>query len=366
MTRLPWLILVLTAVGCVSPPSDRSRVDGSVRRTLAERASDPQGVLSYVEAMRGRLSNRHDLAELELAAAEAHEELGRPLSAKLDMSRAWSHVSPSAAGVGGRVQLGWAELEHRTGEKRKARTRWETLLGRPDLSTEDRQQALASLVVASELARDDVAARKWRKTLGSGASRLILTARVRLNPTAAPAPVERIAGGIPRDPRQLLSEIRPRDTWGARPLRSNHDAMAPINAITVHHTAYSRPAPGQGSSAMRSIQRDHQDSEGWADIGYHFVIDPEGGIWEGRPLLAQGAHAGDSQSNRGNIGVCLMGNFEESDVPWAQRTALERLLESLRNHFVLARSDVHPHSRYRSTLCPGRDLQAIVGAYRGA
>ena len=87
--------------------------------------------------------------------------------------------------------------------------------------------------------------------------------------------------------------------------------MSRIDRITVHHSAVhaDREAQDRSAEIIRSIQKNHQRDKGWGDIGYHYLIDREGRVWTGRPEGWQGAHAGDPQSNRGNLGVCLMGNF---------------------------------------------------------
>ncbi|RKY17427.1 MAG: hypothetical protein DRQ55_15835 [Planctomycetota bacterium] len=367
------LLVALLCGACVIPDARDGRdtrgaeVNDSVRRGLSERAAHPDQLLSYADRVRPDIDDPRLAAELELAVARALRELGRPLSAKLSLQRAWAHVEPSAAGLGGEIQLEWAELEHRTAQRDRARTRWQELLRRPGLSASSRDQALAGLAASYEMSGDAASARAWRRKLGSGSALQLAAARRRLQTSKRPAPqlVVRANTSIPTDPRELLAEIHPRASWGAQPLRPNHGAMDPIQAITVHHTAMARPRPGLGGATMRSIQSYHQDVRNWADIGYHFLIDPEGGIWEGRALRVQGAHAG-SDKNRGNVGVCLMGNFDEASVPAAQAQALDRLLDTLRARFSLGASDVFPHSRFKLTACPGRSLSVIVGAYRGA
>jgi hypothetical protein len=42
------------------------------------------------------------------------------------------------------------------------------------------------------------------------------------------------------------------------------------------------------------------------DIGYHYIVDRSGAIWQGRRIRYQGAHARGS-ANNGNIGIVLLG-----------------------------------------------------------
>ena len=50
------------------------------------------------------------------------------------------------------------------------------------------------------------------------------------------------------------------------------------------------------------------DANGWSDIGYNFVIDRWGRVWEGRGLFRVGAHT--LGHNTGTVGVSFMGNYE--------------------------------------------------------
>lgn len=58
---------------------------------------------------------------------------------------------------------------------------------------------------------------------------------------------------------------------------------------------------------MQAIQDLHQNVRGWSDIGYHFVVDKAGNIYQGRPETVLGAHAGGH--NTGNTGVCVLGCY---------------------------------------------------------
>ncbi|NAZ87209.1 N-acetylmuramoyl-L-alanine amidase, partial [Kineococcus indalonis] len=109
--------------------------------------------------------------------------------------------------------------------------------------------------------------------------------------------------------------IRSRADWGAdeslRPPGGPAYAGA-VRAVVVHHTAdpgsYTRT---EVPSVIRGMYRYHTVTLGWADLGYNFVVDRFGGIWEGRaggitrPVV--GAHAGGF--NTDTFGVSMMGDF---------------------------------------------------------
>ena len=76
-----------------------------------------------------------------------------------------------------------------------------------------------------------------------------------------------------------------------------------IEVVYLHCTA---TAPGKPVS-VEAIRRYHMDVRGFRDIGYHYVVQPDGTIEEGRPSDEQGAHVkGD---NVRTIGVCMIGEW---------------------------------------------------------
>jgi N-acetyl-anhydromuramyl-L-alanine amidase AmpD len=102
---------------------------------------------------------------------------------------------------------------------------------------------------------------------------------------------------------------------------------------------------------------------GYGDIGYHFVIDPYGRVLEGRELAYKGAHAyGDN--NIGNIGICLIGNFDKEKPTKAALESLQRVIEHLRKTYSIAKSRVYGHRELKPTECPGDNLMKWLQNYR--
>jgi hypothetical protein len=126
----------------------------------------------------------------------------------------------------------------------------------------------------------------------------------------------------------------------------------PLNAVlrllVVHHSAL--PA----SDGPREIQRLHQQQRGFADVGYHFLIDAIGTIYEGRPVNVRGAHV--AGHNSGAVGVCLLGNFERIEPTPAQLASLSSLAVALRNTFGITHLAGHRDLPSQNTLCPGANL----------
>jgi hypothetical protein len=160
--------------------------------------------------------------------------------------------------------------------------------------------------------------------------------------------------------------ILPRTTWSARnPNRGNMDPMGKVTRVTIHHSAILLRDDRQSacSAQLQVIQRDHMGARGYGDIGYHFLIDPSGRIWQGRDLRWQGAHA-KGEHNVGNIGICLLGNFmpgKDGQKPnKEQLQAMERLVVHLLGRFGLQGDDLFCHSHFRNTECPGPLVEPVV------
>ena len=116
------------------------------------------------------------------------------------------------------------------------------------------------------------------------------------------------------------------------------------------------------ASRIDLIRQSHH-SNGWGDIGYHYIVDPFGQVWEGRPLMYQGAHVKDQ--NVRNLGVLALGNFESQRPTSAQVSTLERFLvyQMRANRVPVTR--VQTHRELASTLCPGRNMQYAMNQLRG-
>lgn len=160
--------------------------------------------------------------------------------------------------------------------------------------------------------------------------------------------------------------ISPRASWSAnQPNRGNLDAMGKVTRVTIHHSAMllRDPRPAACAKQIQHIQRDHMGTRGYGDIGYHFLIDPSGRVWQGRDLRFQGAHA-SGENNLGNIGICLLGNFMPGRAGQPpsdeQLAAMDRLVRHLMQRFQLQADDLYCHSHFKNTECPGPLVEPAV------
>jgi hypothetical protein len=119
--------------------------------------------------------------------------------------------------------------------------------------------------------------------------------------------------------------------WGADESLRRHapEYSGTVKAAFVHHTVQTnRYAPSESAALIRADYVYHVRSRGWNDIGYNFLVDRYGRVFEGRyggvtrPVL--GAHAGGF--NTYTTGVALLGTFTRSRPPAGMVAALQRLL----------------------------------------
>jgi hypothetical protein len=135
--------------------------------------------------------------------------------------------------------------------------------------------------------------------------------------------------------------VIPRGGWGCdESLMTWSPQFYPVQKLICHHTATQNRDPDPAAT-IRSIYYYHAVTQGWGDIGYNFLVDEAGRIYEGRysrPYAAgrsptgedaagrgvTGAHA--SQFNSGTVGIALLGTLTSQDTTAAGRKTIEQAL----------------------------------------
>ena len=122
-----------------------------------------------------------------------------------------------------------------------------------------------------------------------------------------------------------------REAWGANEAirRAPPSYATALQFALVHHTAGTNSyTASQSAAIVRGIEVYHVKGNGWNDIGYNFLVDKYGQVFEGRyggidkPVI--GAHA--EGFNTGSVGVAVLGTYGASAPPAVARTALANLL----------------------------------------
>lgn len=132
-----------------------------------------------------------------------------------------------------------------------------------------------------------------------------------------------------------------------------------VDEIILHCTA--TPEGEEFSNAQ--IKQSHIAS-GFSDIGYHYVIGPNGEVRPGRVEAIAGAHC--TGHNTRSIGVCYVGGCPPRTTPdWkkkskdtrtpAQEAALVKLVKELRGRYPGA--TVHGHNEFANKACPSFNVK---------
>lgn len=175
-----------------------------------------------------------------------------------------------------------------------------------------------------------------------------------LSESTRPAPMPQAPVGVP-------SGVIPRSAWAkGAPVPALMDRAQPYYRITVHHDGMNTfTSTDQYAAAQRleQIRQAHRQRD-FGDIGYHYVIDPAGRVWQGRPLEWQGAHV--KATNQGNLGICMLGNYQQQSPNPQQLAALDRFVTSQMRTYNISLSDVRTHQEMAPTLCPGSTLQVAM------
>lgn len=128
--------------------------------------------------------------------------------------------------------------------------------------------------------------------------------------------------------------------------------------IVIHHVGIP-----DGDTPASAIHRAHL-ANGWAGIGYHYVIRKNGVIERGRPLAVVGAHA--YGENYHTVGINVTGNFDKEVPTDAQMKSLTELVTALCRiyHIDPGPATIVGHRDVNSTDCPGKNLYRLLPQLR--
>lgn len=160
--------------------------------------------------------------------------------------------------------------------------------------------------------------------------------------------------------RALLFETETRPavaaTSAAAVLKRQPRASRKIVEIIVHCTA----TPEGRDYSLETIRKWHLE-RGWNDIGYHYVVHPDGVIEAGRPEAKVGSHV--AGHNTGTLGIVYVGGVTaDGKTPKDTRTAAQKaalldLAKALIDKYP-AITKVIGHNQYAAKACPSFDVRA--------
>ncbi|MFH1444016.1 MAG: N-acetylmuramoyl-L-alanine amidase [Candidatus Peregrinibacteria bacterium] len=177
-------------------------------------------------------------------------------------------------------------------------------------------------------------------------------------------------------PQEFRAESTNRENTHGERLRWPQSYSPSVRMLVVHHTALTiNNDPRSPIERVRALYQYHAGKLGWGDIGYHYLIDEDGTIYEGRAGgdNVVGGHA--YCANVGTIGVALLGNFEVEEPSQIQILSLQWLLRHLADHYNLnpgrsitfhgeSKDVIVGHRDVVHTACPGYFLAGVLDQIR--
>ncbi|HZT05510.1 MAG TPA: N-acetylmuramoyl-L-alanine amidase [Chloroflexota bacterium] len=198
-----------------------------------------------------------------------------------------------------------------------------------------------------------------------------------VTPAVTPLPpgVAPSAPSAPSGPPIAAPRIIARSDWGADPQYLTWTPeFAPARKFAIHHTVTS-DGGNDPAAAIRAIYYYHAVTLGWGDIGYNYLIDRSGNIYEGRaggPNVVAG-HA--AQYSSGADGIALLGTYQDDRPTDAMLAALVSLIawraraqgvDPLGSSFFVDKQvpNIFGHRDVMSTDCPGDAAYALLPTIR--
>jgi hypothetical protein len=146
------------------------------------------------------------------------------------------------------------------------------------------------------------------------------------------------------------------EAWGGTPADASLARKQEITHITLHHQGEPFPQGKDPIQYLRNLQTWSRTTKHWLDIPYHYIIDLDGRIYEGRKL----EYAGDTNTEydpKGHALIEVVGNFEEVQPNQQQLDAVVDLMALLANKYKVSIDAIHGHKDYSAqTVCPGVNL----------
>lgn len=187
-------------------------------------------------------------------------------------------------------------------------------------------------------------------------------------PPQSSAPTEAASATIAGAPHVLAPPIVAAADWGSKPQPIEAERAHELARITLHHAGVVWRPTDDPFVKIRGLQAWGQRDKGWPDVPYHFLIAPDGRIFEGRSLEFEG-ETNTEYDVHGHALVQLWGNFDVQKVTQAQLDATVQLLAWLCASEDLTSDSIASHRDWSTqTSCPGRDLYRFVqdGSIRAA
>jgi hypothetical protein len=150
--------------------------------------------------------------------------------------------------------------------------------------------------------------------------------------------------------------------WAAQLATNRYELPAQqIDELVIHYSSMDserRTSHAECAGVVRSIQRYHQVTKGWADIAYNWLVCQHGGVYEGRGwgVMSAATYGHNSHTQA----VCFLGGDKagRDDVTAGGRAALAHVIREFQKRYP---GEIVGHRDRVNTSCPGDELYAWIG-----
>ena len=148
----------------------------------------------------------------------------------------------------------------------------------------------------------------------------------------------------------------PRSEWKANDARP-YKQHVPVR-ITIHHEGGKvLDASGDGAQRLKNIQVWSMGTDrNWTDVPYHFLIAPDGTVYEGRDVNTVG-ETNTEYDPTGHLLICFLGNYEQQELTPELLNGLSRLIAHFCKKYNIDPETIATHRDYsKQTTCPGKNI----------
>ena len=140
-----------------------------------------------------------------------------------------------------------------------------------------------------------------------------------------------------------------------------------ITHVTLHHTGSPEPLRPEDDPVqkLRGLQSWGARERNWWDVPYHFLIDLEGTVYQGRDWRYMG-ETNTTYDPAGHFLISVIGNYAKQEPTAAQLDAIADLMAWAITRFDLPLERIGGHYDYADTTCPGEHLRTYLedGTFR--
>jgi hypothetical protein len=140
-----------------------------------------------------------------------------------------------------------------------------------------------------------------------------------------------------------------------------------ITSITLHHEGSPKPLRPEDDpvAGLRALQSWGERDRNWWDVPYHFLIDLDGHVYEGRDWRYMG-ETNTTYDPSGHLLISILGNYNLQEPMPAQLDAIANVMAWAVRKFDVPLDSIRGHYQYAETNCPGKNLRKYLenGTFR--